>query len=284
MIRAHKSSLFTRWFAWSCERRLRRTFDVHVAGLAELADVARAQPVLVLANHTSWWDALVALVVSVRVLGLDAFALMESDNLQRLRFFGLAGAVGVHRGDPRDGAKVLRHAAALLDRPGRALWIFPQGEQRPAAEPLRFEPGGVRVARLAGARIVPVALRYRFGAGERAELYLACGPTLSPDAADANEQARSTVARLLAELDAGTLPTTPLWPAPREATLAVAMLDRIAGAWIALRRRRLEAAIAAEPQRAIGPAHAAVAETAHERREQHEVGRQRERELADPER
>jgi len=284
MIRVHKSPMFTRWFAWSCERRLRRTFDVRVAGLAEVTEVARAHPIVLLANHTSWWDALVALVVSARVLQLDAFALMESDNLQRLRFFGLAGAVGFHRGDPRDGARVIRHGAALLDRPGRALWIFPQGEQRPATELPRFQGGGVRIARLAGAWIVPVALRYGFGTGPRPELSVACGRPLPPDAADPNEQACADVTRLLAELDARTLPTSAAWPLPREHTLAAALLDRVAGAWSTLRRRRLEAAIATEPQRAIGPAHASADQAAHERAEQHQIGGQRQRELANRER
>lgn len=279
MIRSHKSRWFTRWFARSCERRLRATFDVAACGLPEVATIARTHPLVLVSNHTCWWDPLVILVVSARVLGLDAFALMESDNLRRLPFFGLAGAIGLHRGDVRDGAKAVRYAATLLDAPMRAVWIFPQGEERPAHEPLRFSAGAARVARIAGARIVPVALRYGFGSRARPELAIACGPAIDPRRSDATELARDRVAGLLAAIDERALPLSPLWPAPaqRRERFATALLARFAARWIAAR----EATAAADPQRAIGPAHATGRERAHERGEQEQVDQQRVREVGD---
>ncbi len=266
MIRACKSELFTRWFAWTCERRLRRAFDVHVHGLERVRPTTDAHPIVLVSNHTSWWDPLVALVLCRRVLALDAFALMEEENLRRLRFFRLVGAVGLRRGDPVDAAKALRHGAVLLDRPGRALWVFGQGEERPPREELRLHDGGARIARISGAWIVPVALRYEFGAGPRPELSIACCEPVAPGSPAATAEVTERIGDALAGLDRRTLSRMPLWT-QREASegLAAAALDRIAGVWLALRGERLEKALRADPQRAIGPANSSRGQTAYER-------------------
>jgi 1-acyl-sn-glycerol-3-phosphate acyltransferase len=263
VIPSRKSWWFTRWFGRTIERKLRRSFDVHAHGLVELAALARTRPLLLVANHSSWWDPLVAIATASR-FAQDGYAMMEADNLEQLRFFGLVGGFGFRRGDARDGARALRYAAQLLDRPNRVLWMFPQGEQLPADAPLVFHPGAARVAALADAWVVPVALRYRFGAGERAELVIACGPAQPHPEITA---LRDQVAELLAAIDVRKLELQPLWPLPaaRGHGLATRMLDRFAGWWIARFGRALEAAVVAEPQGAIGPANPAGEQTTRER-------------------
>ena len=71
MIPAAKSRAFSAWFAWDCERRIRRTFGrVYVQGLEVLARELSLRPVLVVSNHTSWWDPLVVLCAGGLILGL----------------------------------------------------------------------------------------------------------------------------------------------------------------------------------------------------------------------
>jgi len=181
VIPAAKSRAFSAWFAWDCERRIRRTFGrVYVQGLEVLARELSRRPVLVVSNHTSWWDPLVVLMLTARVLDADAFALMDAANLRQLPFFRKVGAFGVDRDDPRDGARAVRHAAWLLDRPGRLVWIFPQGRERPVtARPLGFLPGSAAVARLApGASVVPIALRYELAGEPKPQLFVSCGAPL----------------------------------------------------------------------------------------------------------
>lgn len=263
MIPARKSWWFTRWFGRTIERKLQGSFDVHAHGFVELAALARTRPLLLVANHSSWWDPLVAVATASR-FAFDGYAMMEAANLERLRFFGLVGGFGFRRGDARDGARALRHAARLLDRPGRVVWMFPQGEQLEADAPLVFQPGAARVAALAAAWVVPVALRYRFGAGERAELVIACGEAR---AACGIDELRDEVAALLIAIDARTLALQPLWPLPadRSRSLATRMLDRFAGFWLARFGHALEAAVVADPQRAVGPADPASEQAARQR-------------------
>lgn len=255
---------------------MRASFSrVMVSGLDAAADVARGAPTLWVANHTAWWDPLVAIVVSHR-LGIESHAMMAQENLERVPFFGLVGAFGVRRGQRRDGAEATRHAAALLDRPGRAVWIFPQGETRPAHEPLRFQGGAASIHAHAAAPdpwFVPVGLRYVMRDDPKPELWIAIGPpSRRAPGADATAWLEGEVEACLRRIDDAAPTFAPLFPV-REAgrDLATTMLSA-AARWV-MRRfgARLEAAVLAEPKRAIGPADLAAADHADQRPQQGDI-------------
>lgn len=193
MIPARKARLFSAWFARDAERRISRSFEaVQVRGLSELEGALARGPVLVVSNHTSWWDALVVLVLTQRVLRADAYAMMDAANLVKLPFFAKVGAFGVDLTDAADGARAIRHSAKLLSSPGRLVWIFSQGRERPiTARPLGFSAGSAQIARVASrAEVVPIALRYEMGGTERPTLYVSIGAPL-PRVAGV-EEARAT--------------------------------------------------------------------------------------------
>jgi 1-acyl-sn-glycerol-3-phosphate acyltransferase len=156
-----------RWFQWLfrryVRRRLRRDLDgVFVAGLDAVRARLAQEPLIIAANHVSWWDAML-LIALEEALGGAGFALMDADNLARLPFFRWLGAVPLDRSAPRRSVADLRRAAGLLDRPGRCLWIFPQGEQRPShLRPLAFQSGVGALARMSQASIVTMSLGYHF--------------------------------------------------------------------------------------------------------------------------
>jgi len=181
VIPAAKAPRLERWLAGHARARLARSFTrVQVLGLAHVRAALEAGPVLVVSNHTAWWDALVILWLGRLVLGADGYALMDARNLRRLPFFRWVGAFGVDLEDRADGARALRHAARLLDRARRLVWIFPQGRERPVtARPLAFAPGAAAIARLAPAcRVVPAALRYEHGEEPEPVAYVAFGEAL----------------------------------------------------------------------------------------------------------
>ncbi len=281
MIPSRRWPGFTRWFAARAESRMRRIFcRVMIAGLDDVSAAARLAPTLWVANHTSWWDPLVAIVLGVRA-GLDVHAMMAAENLERLPFFGLVGAFGVRRGDRRDGAAATRYAASLLDRPRRAVWIFPQGESRPAFEPLQFHGGATSIHAVAsGAVIVPVGLRYVLRDDPRPELWIALGTprTGLPRGTQGTATLTQDVAACLLRIDtalaeSATADFVALLPtAPEVEGWTTRLLAGFARWIVRLRGRRLEAAVGGDPQRAIGPADLAGGEHPQPRPQQREVG------------
>ncbi len=205
MIPARKSPLFDAWFARHARSRFARTFEtVRIAGLSSLRAAARSAPVLVVSNHTSWWDPLVILLVS-HAAGTDGYAMMDAKNLHRLPFFARVGAFGVDLRDATDGAAAIRYAAKLLDRPGRLVWLFPQGRERPVtARPLGFLGGSAAIARVARRAVtLPVAIRYEHGPTERPNLYVAIGQAIPPERnlTLARDRQEAAVERALAQID-----------------------------------------------------------------------------------
>lgn len=165
MIVAKKSRWFeTLFLAYTRNLFWRRFQKLEIKGLENLRARDQGLPLVLYANHSSWWDPLVAFVISQKA-GLDAFAMMEEKNLQKLRFFRRIGAFSVVRENPRQAVKSIRYAAKLLkEKPNRAVWIFPQGEiQSNSIRPLKFYNGAAKIIEQTGKCLAaPVGMRYEF--------------------------------------------------------------------------------------------------------------------------
>ena len=140
MIPARKHRLFRWWFGGHARARLRAGFSaVRAEGMDHLRAALAAGPVLIV------------LYLTEHALRCDGHAMMDAQNLQRLPFFAMVGAFGVDLANPSDGASAMRYAARLLNAPGRMVWVFPQGRERPVTErPLAFRAGSAEVAREVG--------------------------------------------------------------------------------------------------------------------------------------
>jgi 1-acyl-sn-glycerol-3-phosphate acyltransferase len=183
LIPARKSAVFTAWFARHVEKRIAKSLQrVEVRGLEALRGHLAAGPVVLVSNHQSYWDVMIGIWLVHRVLAADPYGMMDAANLRRLPFFTRIGVFGVERGEKGLGRESLTYAAGLLDRPGRVVWIFPQGDERPSTlRPLGFRRGAAVVAAAApGARVVPLALRYELGKTELPYAWLDFGPALAP--------------------------------------------------------------------------------------------------------
>jgi 1-acyl-sn-glycerol-3-phosphate acyltransferase len=192
MIPARKNPVFEALFARHARARIARSFAaLRVRGASAARTHGAGAPLLVVSNHTAWWDPLVALSLSRDALDADGHAMMDAKNLRRLPFFGLVGAFGVDLDDPADGARALRYARRLLDRPGRLVWIFAQGRELPVTErPLGFRAGSAELGRIARqARVIPVALRYEMGGDERPVAWASIGAPIETAGRAAHETA-----------------------------------------------------------------------------------------------
>ncbi|MDX6696334.1 MAG: chlorobactene lauroyltransferase [Blastocatellia bacterium] len=178
MLPARKS----KWFEWAFgvynRNLLARRFEgLRVAGLEALIEREPRRPLVLYANHSSWWDGLVAFQLS-RAGGLEQYAMMEERQVLEYPFHRRLGAFGVVRESARDGARAVEYAGRLLKGTNRALWIFPQGLTLPNdARPLRLYTGAARVIeRACQADAAPVAMRYEFLDDYRPEAFARIGP------------------------------------------------------------------------------------------------------------
>ncbi|HEX8672593.1 MAG TPA: lysophospholipid acyltransferase family protein [Longimicrobium sp.] len=200
-------------------RRLARGLDgFYVDGLEQARDAARHGPVILAANHVGWWDSFLVVALD-EALGTEGYALMDAESVRRLPFFARLGALPLDRRGAATSRAGLRDAAAKLDRPGRALWIFPQGYHRPAhLRPLGFQGGVALLARMVPeSSIIPIAIEYVWGERPAPAAWTHLGAPIPAAGADVTRVERAVedgLARIDAAL-AGSARPFPALVAPR---------------------------------------------------------------------
>lgn len=137
-------------------------------------------PMIICANHSSWWDGYVAALVK-RHLKVEGYLMMEESQLRRYFFFSWIGCFSVDRHHPRAAMQSIRYAAHLLkERPGRMVWLFPQGEIVPNdRRPLVFFRGAAHLARLsAPVLLYPLVTCIEYLAEQHPDLFISLGEPL----------------------------------------------------------------------------------------------------------
>jgi 1-acyl-sn-glycerol-3-phosphate acyltransferase len=175
MLEANKNLWVENAFGIYNKNLLRRRFNsLRVSGLASLTE---SKPSIFFANHSSWWDGLVAFQISQSIKA-DSFIMMEEKQLKKLFFFRKLGAFSVVRENPREAVKSLNYAINLLkENRTRTLWIFPQGKILPNdARPIRFYNGISRIiGNLENCVVSPLAVRYEFLGDYKPDIFVKIG-------------------------------------------------------------------------------------------------------------
>lgn len=160
------------------------------------------RPLVVYANHPSWWDGVAFMLYSSELFpGRRMFIPMEAGALTRYRFMTRIGVFGVEQQSPRGAVAFLRTAKAVLAEPGAMLWMNAPGRFMDVRErPVPMAPGLVRLAELAPqARFLPMAIEYPFWSERSAEMLCGFGPPIEGEALAAQDRAArgQTLARAL---------------------------------------------------------------------------------------
>lgn len=192
LVRPAIRSAFQRVGLWSYEPALR-------------PEGTRDLPILIYANHPSWWDGYMAFLLADEHWRCAGYLMMEEAQLARYGFFRYCGVFSVDRHDPREAMRSVAYAGTLLkSHPGRVLWIFPQGEITPNdRRPLGTYSGAAHIARRAApVRCIPMALRFEFLGEQRPEALIRLGAS-HVVAGDTNVKAlhHEMDQRLLAEVE-----------------------------------------------------------------------------------
>jgi 1-acyl-sn-glycerol-3-phosphate acyltransferase len=160
-----------------------RLAGVHVAGLEGAGALPASEPLLLVANHTSWYDGFLLRDVHRRVRPTATLrTLMLDSELRKAPVLRWIGGTGFDPDRPLTLRRALRELEAL-PRAGLALSFFPQGSIFPATRrPLGFRPGVSLVMRtLAPLQILPVAIHLEMGTRTRPTAWILGGDPLGAE-------------------------------------------------------------------------------------------------------
>lgn len=149
--------------------------------LGPLPELRGDLPVLLLPNHSTWWDGFFVHLLNRLFLRRRISLVMLQEQLEKNSLFRSLGAAGFDPGSGRDILAMLRWARATLeaDRYGRTLLVlYPQGEMHPVDKrPLGVRPGaGWLIQRTRRpVTVLPLAMRVDMLADQRPDVSLAFG-------------------------------------------------------------------------------------------------------------
>lgn len=138
MIKANHTFWGGLFFRYYTEIRLRRHFrficfegDVKDNGL----------PILMIANHFSWWDGFIQLYTNERFFKRRFFVMMLEQQLKKHPILTYAGAFSIRK-NARNVVESLDYALQVLTSNQQLLLLFPQGEIKSLyTSDIRFERG-----------------------------------------------------------------------------------------------------------------------------------------------
>lgn len=139
------------------------------------------RPLVVFANHPSWWDPAFFITLQPRLFpDREGYGPIEEAMLRRYGFFRRIGLFGVEPESRAGAARFLATSRHVLADPRRMLWITAQGRfADPRERPLALRPGVAHLmARSPDAIALPLALEYPFWSEKRPEALACFGPPL----------------------------------------------------------------------------------------------------------
>lgn len=173
MISADKSKVFTKVYSiynrWLLRRHFQQIF------LDRSGRMAEGRPTLFIANHSNWWDDLLALQLNEEILKRDMYAMMFQKGLKKFRFFRKLGGFSMNPGSIADIQRSLRYSVELLSEASdRAMWLFPQGAiQHQEIRPIQLMSGlGAMVERMYDLQVIPVVFYYTYDQDRKPSVYI----------------------------------------------------------------------------------------------------------------
>ena len=125
---------------------------------------ADGEPILVVANHPSWWDPMVGMPLVLSLKDYHSYAPIHVQMLKNYPIFGKLGFFPLDPASLRSAAEFLQIGDAILSEPKRAIWITAQGDFADVrTRPLNLKSGvGHLAARMKRGWVVCLAIEYSF--------------------------------------------------------------------------------------------------------------------------
>ena len=138
MLKPRKNILIYRFFEHYVILKIKKRFS-RVLLSGEIRDDRK--PILLVANHNSWWDGLWASYVNTTLFG------------RKFHFIRNTGAYSVRKGS-RDAYESFQYTLQLLRDPGNLVLLFPQGKLESLyVREFTFEKGADTIVRRVGEQI-----------------------------------------------------------------------------------------------------------------------------------
>lgn len=89
--------------------------------------VEKGLPLLIIANHVSWWDGFWVLYLNMKIFRRKFHFMMLEEQLKKYSFFNKSGGFSIKKGS-RSMLETIDYTAEILNNPENTVLLFPQGK------------------------------------------------------------------------------------------------------------------------------------------------------------
>lgn len=167
---------------------LARLFKRHfheIQLLGELPEIPDHLPLLLLPNHSTWWDGFFVYLLNKRIFHRTAYLMMLETQLSKYKFFRKIGAYSIEPENRRGVIESLEYTVELLNREMSLVSVFPQGQLLPwHTRPLGYKRGVEWILQKyqKSVTVLPLAIRTEFLGEKRPSVFFFCGNVTPCDA------------------------------------------------------------------------------------------------------
>ena len=167
---------------------LTRLFKRHfheIQLLGAVPEVPDDLPLLLLPNHSTWWDGFFVYLLNKRIFQRTTYLMMLEAQLTKYKFFRKIGAYSIEPEHRRGVIASLEYTVELLNREMTLVSIFPQGQLLPwHTRPLGYKRGVEWILRKYGkpVTLLPLAIRTEFLGEKHPSVFFLFGDASSFDA------------------------------------------------------------------------------------------------------
>lgn len=179
-----------------------RFSGVYASGIEHYKELDRSRPAICFANHTNWWDGLVAFYLSRFNWRKKAYCMMEERQMKHYSFLAWIGAFSVDLSSSLRASASVRYALRLLEKPESLCWIFPQSKITPSHHPISVKEGTAYIAnRVSRTQLLPVVFRYAFFHEDKPHIFVRIGAPYEGQRPVTDEVIAECLSAELARLD-----------------------------------------------------------------------------------
>ena len=162
-------------------------------------------PLLLLPNHSTWWDGFFVYLLNKRIFHRTAYLMMLEEQLSKYKFFAKIGAYSIEPKHRQGIFESLEYTLEVLNQGTPLVSIFPQGELLPwHTRPLGYKRGVEWILRAyrKPIAVLPLAIRTEFLGDKRPKVFFLFGDVHSfdPDTFHGMDWLEKTESALLDDL------------------------------------------------------------------------------------
>jgi 1-acyl-sn-glycerol-3-phosphate acyltransferase len=149
--------------------------------LLDLDSIRDETPIVVFANHASWWDPIIAMLIRKAIFPKRIFyAPIDADALKNYRILAQLGFYGLSLDTLSGASEFLATTQLIFNKPNACVFITPEGrftDVRDREQP--FMPGLAHLAsKVDDVVFIPLALEYVFWNESRPQIFARLGAAI----------------------------------------------------------------------------------------------------------